>query len=266
MSFLSNIFKASSPSAPAKPAPPPPPPPPSYSPIPAELPKIAAPKAVQIAEAASPSPEAQALLTPQQTPSQYLNALQEKHMGGEMVKTMAHGLPDREGVHWAASSAAKVSDKLPPDDLNAMKAAQAWVKSPTPSNQAAASAAAAATNFKGPGAFAAQGAAWAQPPASGGALPAAAAAPRLTPHAVNSAVMMSSSIQANPALAAPTAQLPTLAAPAAPAAPILVAPKLASVPPPTPTIPPDVQAQTFQQQHPFIKLGVDIASGKNSWA
>jgi len=260
MSFLSNIFKASSPAAPAKPAPPPPPPP-SYPPIPAELPKIAAPKAAQIAEAASPSPEAQALLTPQQTPSQYLNALQDKHMGGEMVKTMAHGLPDREGVHWAASSAEKVADKLPPDDLNAMKAAQAWAKNPTPSNQAAASAAAAATNFKGPGAFAAQGAAWAQPPVPGGALPAAAAMPRLTPHAVNSAVMMSSSIQANPALAAPTAQLPTLAAPAAPA---LAAPKLAAVPPPTPIVPPEVQAQTFQQQHPFIKLGVDIASGKNT--
>jgi hypothetical protein len=27
-------------------------------------------------------------------------------------------------------------------------------------------------------------------------------------------------------------------------------------------VPPEVQAQTFQQQHPFIKMGLDIASGK----
>ena len=77
-------------------------------------------------------------------------------MGDEMVKTMAHGLPDREGVQWAAQSAEKVSDKLPPDDLQAMKAAQAWAKSPTDANQAAAAAAASKANLQGPGALAAR--------------------------------------------------------------------------------------------------------------
>src|SRR5215472_13931070 len=171
MSFLTSIFK-SKPSAPAPPSAPPPPaapPPPSVPPIPPHLPKITAPSAAQIGQTSSPSPEAQALLAPHQTPSQYLNALQDKHMGGEMVKTMAHGLPDREGVHWAASSAEKVSDKLPHDELNAMKAAQTWVKNPSSENQSAAAAAAAKANFKGPGALAAQGAAWAQPPGAGAA-------------------------------------------------------------------------------------------------
>ncbi len=82
----------------------------------------------EIAKDSQPSPDAQALLTPQQTPSQYLNVLQEEQMGPVMVKTLAHGMPDREGVGWAAKSAEKVADKLPPDDLGAMTAAQAWVQ------------------------------------------------------------------------------------------------------------------------------------------
>lgn len=185
-------------------------------------------------------------------------------MGGEMVKTMAHGMPDREGVHWAAQSAAKVSDKLPPSDVHAMQAAQTWVKSPTEANKAAAGAAAAKTDFKGPGAWAAQGAAWSQPAtpaASGAGTAAAAAAPRLTPHAVNASVMLASSIHANPAVAAPALKAPVLQAPTL-AAPTLQAPQVAAPDVPPPTVPPAVQAQAFKQQHPFIAMGLDIASGK----
>jgi hypothetical protein len=31
-------------------------------------------------------------------------------------------------------------------------------------------------------------------------------------------------------------------------------------------VPHKVQAQAIQQQYPFIKMGLDIASGKNTWA
>jgi hypothetical protein len=45
--------------------------------------------------------------------------------------------------------------------------------------------------------------------------------------------------------------------------PAIQKPQLAAEAPKAPaTVPPAVQAQTFQQQHPFIKMGVDIASGK----
>jgi hypothetical protein len=233
--------------------------------VPAHLPKITAPTAAQIAKHSDPSPAAKGLLTPQQTPSQYLSALQEKHMGTDMVKTMAHGMPDREGVHWASQSAEKVSDKLPAHDVTAMKAAQAWVKNPTPANQTAAGAAAAKANYSGPGALAAQGAAWAKPaqPATGGA--AAAAAPRLTPHAVSGAVLMAAAIKANPAVAAPAVAAPALKAPQAPtlAAPSLQKPQAPGAPQAPAQVPPEVQAHTFKQQHPFIALGLDIASGKN---
>jgi hypothetical protein len=229
-------------------------------PVPAQLPKINAPTAAQIAQTSQPSPAAQKLLTPQQTPAQHLQALQDNHLGGDMVKTMAHGMPDREGVHWAAQSAEKVSDKLPPHEVQGMNAAQAWAKNPTPENQAAAAAAAAQGGCRGPGSMAAQGAAWAQPITP--AAPGAAAAPRLTPHAVTGSVLMSAGIKANPAVTVPTMTAPAAQAPAL-NTPALQTPQLASTAPQAPAVvPPEVQAQTFQQQHPFIKMGLDIASGK----
>ena len=262
MSLFQNLFKPPAPAAP---------PPPKVPPVPTQLPKITAPTAAEITKTSQPSPPAQALLTPQQTPSQYLGALQEKHLGTDMVKTMAHGMPDREGVWWASQSAQKVSDKLPPSDVHAMNAAQAWVKNPTPANKAAAADAASKTDHRGPGAWAAQGAAWSQPASPAGAT----AAPRLTPHAVTGAVLSAAAIKANPALATPALKAPTLAAPTL-KAPQLAAPQTPQVPQaplapqapqaPPPAVPPAVQVQTFKEQHPFIALGMDIASGKNSWA
>ena len=257
MSFLQNLFKPAAPKAPAV----------QPLQIPDKLPKITSPTAAQIAQSSSPSPAAQQILNanPQQTPSQYLNALQEKQMGGEMVKTMAHGMPDREGVHWAAQSANQVSDKLPPSEVHAMQAAQTWSKNPTAENQAAAAAAAAKTDYRGPGGLAAQGAAWARPAtsasSSAGASASAAAAPRMTPHAVTGAVLLSAAIKANPALAAPAVKLPTVQAPTL-AVPSLQAPELSVPQAPAPTVPPHIEAQTFKEQHPFIAMGLDIASGK----
>ncbi len=252
MALFQNLFKPAAPKPPAFQPPP----------VPTQLPKISAPTAAEIAKTSEPSPAAQQILAanPNQTPPQYLSALQEKQMGPDMVKTMAHGMPDREGVHWAAQSAEKVSDKLPPQEVQGMKAAQAWAKNPTPENQAAAAAAAAQGGCRGPGSMAAQGAAWAQPATP--AAPGAAAAPRLSPHAVSGSVLMSSAVQAHPAAAVPAMTAPTVQAPAL-AAPQLQTPQLAAATPQAPAvIPPEVQAQTFQQQHPFIKMGLDIASGK----
>src|SRR5215831_17760878 len=126
MAFFKNLFKPQ----PAAPAPPPP--------VPTQLPKISNPSAADLAQQSQPSPAAQKLLTPQQTPAQHLQAMQDQHLGSDMVKTLAHGMPDREGVHWATQSADTVSSKLPAHEVQGLKAAQAWVKNPTPANQAAA--------------------------------------------------------------------------------------------------------------------------------
>jgi hypothetical protein len=273
MSLFGNFFK---PAAPATPAPKPIAI--QTQPIPAALPKISAPTAAEIAQQSNPSPAAQKILAanPQQTPSQYLNTLQDQRMGTEMVDTMAHGMPDREGVLWASKSAGQVSDKLPPEEVEAMKAADLWAKDPSPANQAAAGAAAAKTSLRGPGSLAAQGAAWAQPPpAPGAALPAGAApgatatAPRLTPMAVSGAVLLAAATKAYPEKVVPTFKPPAMEAPKL-EAPTLEAPKMeipALEAPQAPVVvPPEVQAKTFQQQQPFINMGVDIASGKTGFA
>jgi hypothetical protein len=132
MSFLKNLFKPAAPT----------PPPVVVKPVPTSLPKIGASTAAQIAQQSSPSPAAQQILAvnPQQTPSQYLSALQENQMGDEMIKMLAHGMPDREGTWYASQSAQRVSDKLPPADVRAMQAAQNWAKNPTPANSAVAAA------------------------------------------------------------------------------------------------------------------------------
>jgi hypothetical protein len=231
------------------------------SPVPAQLPKIGAPTAAEICQFSQPAAGAAQLLTPQQTPSQYLSALQDKQMGEDMVKTLAHGMPDREGVWWASQCAQKVSDRLPPADVAAMQAAQVWAKTPTPANQAAAAAAAAKTDFQGPGAWAAQGAAWAQPIFPAAAPAGTAAAPRLAPHAVAGSVLLSAATAANPEAAIPKVQSPALQTPAE----TQVA-TLAAAQPAAPAMSPAQQAQAFRAQHPFIALGMDVASGKNTWA
>jgi hypothetical protein len=73
---------------------------------------------------------------------------------------------------------------------------------------------------------------------------------------------MAPAVQTNPALAAPALAAPSVQPPAL-AAPALPAP---SAPPAAPEIPPvvppEIQAMKFEQQHPFIKMGLDIASGQ----
>ncbi len=237
--------------------------------------KITSPPS-EIAGKYQPHPEAKALLQPAQTPTQYTAALQKGSFSQDHIHFLAHGLPPRESVGWACKSSAKVADKLHPTDETALVAAQTWVKNPTPANQAAAGAAAAKTNFQGPGAWAAQGAAWAKTPGA----PPSPAAPNLTGHAVAGSVMLAAAATAAPkapaikpptappmptAPKAPTApQMPTL-----PKAPTFQAPKLAMpkvptvAPPPPPALPQRKAAAKVHQ--PFIDMGHGIASGKESF-
>ena len=171
-----------------------------FPPVPQELPKVSAKTAAELCHECKPDAAAMLLLSPQQTPAQFLAVLQERHLGADMVKVLAQGLPDREGVAWAVQCAMKVADKLPAADVLAMQAAQAWVKNPTPERQAAAAAAAERTDHQGPGAWAAQAVAWTK---TGAPSPDAASSekpelPRLAPQAVSAAVLLSSSILARP--------------------------------------------------------------------
>lgn len=198
MGFLDKLADWIAPSTPkAAPAPVP-----QFPPVPQELPRVSAKTAAEICKECKPDAGALQLLTPRQTPAQFLAILQERHMGADMVKVLAQGMPDREGVAWAVQCVLKVADKLPVADAQALQAAQAWVKDPTPERQRAAAAAAKRTDHQGPGAWAAQAAAWAQTGSASPASPEGVEMKRLTPHAVSGAVALASSVLSCPEYAA----------------------------------------------------------------
>jgi hypothetical protein len=227
-----------------------------------QLPKLTVSSAADLAAKAKSQAASQALLKPGMTSSEYIHALQEKKQSLDAVNALAHGMPERDAVSWAAQSSQKVADKLNPQEQAAAKAAEAWVQNPSDATKAAATAAASKTDFKGPGGWAAQAAAWAQSPAPVAKVAAGAAAtpppPALTPNAVAGAILLAAGLTNRPPMAAP--QKPDLKAQP------LAMPQvdIPSVTPPEP--PPLDQSKMAKALQPFIDLGKDIASGKNSLA
>jgi hypothetical protein len=240
-----------------------------------QLPKLTTPDATQLAAKFQPQPGAQALLKPGQSSSEYIQALQDNNQSTDAVNALAHGMPEQDSVNWACQSSEQVGDKLSPADHSALTAAQDWVKNPTPSTQAAAAAAAAQTDYTGPGAWAAQAAAWSKGPAAAvpaatapaatapaASAPAAAApgvaTPNLTAAAVAGSVLLAAGLVNRgpmPAMAAPKTTMPTAELP--PLQPTaLEAPALQS-----PTIPPVDQGQLAKMLNPFIDLGKKVAGG-----
>jgi hypothetical protein len=226
MGFFQNIFGSPTPKPPAAPVAPGV----LSPPVPSSLPKIAAPTAAPVCQQYKPAPPARDLLTPAHTPPQYLTALRQQQLPEESVKFLAYGLPEREAVWWAVQCAQKVSSPANQPDQAAIKAADAWVKNPSPATQKAAGDAAAQSDFKTPGPWAAQAAAWVKtppppgpvpppPPSPVAAVPPNPPPPRLCPHAVVGAVMLAVAIQGKKLSPLPGAPLPAaLAAPVPPTA------------------------------------------------
>ena len=229
------------------------------------LTKIAAPTAAEVCESFALQPSALELLTPEQTPTQLLEALQENQMSTDSINLLAHGMPEQEAVGWACKSTETVADKLGPADTEALEAAQAWVANPCEGTMEAASAAAAATDFQSPAAWAAQGAAW-SPEASG--IPAAdiAVPAGLTGKAVAGSVMLAAALSVP---GAPEITVPEITAPELPEVPSLdlQAPDLAIQAPEIPEVPslemtPKQQAAVAKIHQPYIDTGIEIASGQ----
>jgi len=205
MSLFQNLFGSSAPKPPLEPV----------VSVPTHLPKIKAPTAAQVCEQYKPEPPAQQLLTPQQTPAQYLNLLEKKQLSEESVKLLAYGLPERESVWWATQCAQKVSSPLNLPDEAAIKAADAWVKNPSELTKKA-----AAWSKPTPTVVPAQDYGRPQNP-TGWAMPAAPVAdgpadplePRLAPHAVVGAVMLAIAVKLNKIPAVPKSEVPKLEAP-----------------------------------------------------
>jgi len=196
--------------------------------------------------------------------------LNQKELPVDAVKSMAHDLPERKSVWWAAQSARKVANSANTSDFEAIQAAETWVKNPTSQTQKLASVAASKTDFQTPGPWAAQAAAWA---GAGGGLSA---------HAVAGAVLLAAAQAGKPisapAVSAPTVSTPELAAkfakPEAPQLSLPVMQKPALTPPPQVpavtgpdglTLTPAQRAEMTKNVDPYIKLGCDVSHGRDTW-
>lgn len=229
------------------------------------LTKIAAPTAAEVCENFTPQPSAQSLLTPEQTPTQLLETLQENKMSTDSINLLAHGMPEQEAVGWACRSTETVADKLGPADTGALEAAQAWVADPCEETMEAAASAASATDYQSPAAWAAQGAAW-SPEASGVPASDLAVPAGLTGKAVAGSVMIAAAMSVPET---PEVTVPEISAPELPEVPSLdlQAPDLAIQAPEVPEVPclemtPEQQAQVAEIHQPYIDTGIEIASGQ----
>lgn len=228
--------------------------------------RIKSPTASQIVESFNPQPDAVGLLKPNQTPEQYVTALEQKNLSGDAIQVLANGLPERDAVDWACQSCDRVSPQMAWRRSPSLDAAKQWVQNPTPETKAAAAAAAAQSEMKAPGDLAAQAVAWSGSP-DGAAM---AAGP--TGAAVAGSVLSAAAIETPPAVVGPALpsapgppELPTvpsidLSGPEAPKV------ELPSVEAPAVQIPDNVLAEQAKAHKPYLDLGKEIAAGKSSFS
>jgi hypothetical protein len=135
--------------------------------------------------------EALALLQPQWTARQYLEALLSAGHLRDAIRYLAWALPRREAVWWACQC---VSAAVPPEEgspnAEALEAAQRWASSATEDHRRAAFAAGEAVNFETPAGLAALAAFWSGGSQAPPKLPAVLPAEHLCPNAVSNAVLL----------------------------------------------------------------------------
>jgi len=132
------------------------------APQPVEFANVTAPTAEEICRQIELNEQVKALSSGELTPGEFLQLLEEEKQYELAVDYVAHALPPRESVWWAAQSGRTVEGELTDPDTAALEAAESWVRNPGPETAAAATEAAAATDYQGPGAWAAQAAGWAE--------------------------------------------------------------------------------------------------------
>ncbi|HEY3853928.1 MAG TPA: hypothetical protein VGO67_06015 [Verrucomicrobiae bacterium] len=205
------------------------------------------------------SPAAQKVIQPRQTPCQQAQALNKQQLSMDAVKSLAHGLPEPAAIKWAAVSAEKVANPAHAADSQAIQAAKAWTQNPTPATQHAAGLAASKTDFKTPGAWAAQAAAWS---GRGGGL---------SGHAVTGTVLLAAAQGGKPisppGVSAPVIAVPTMLVPKASVFQLPFFKKPAAQAPPTLgpdglTLTPAQRLKMSKNCDPFLKLGCDIGTGR----
>jgi hypothetical protein len=167
------------------------------------------------------------------------------------TRVLAHGLPEKRGLQWAADSAQVVDSKLPPPQKEALAAARGFQARPCLATRDAAALAAEKAGVHGPGGLAAKAASLASVPDG----PAIAGGDKLFPVCVVGAVITAVALSPPSAPKLPEA-LPVRKAdvalpdkPQAPATPVLPAPGSSAA---------LKSAAAFK---PFIDRGLALAAG-----
>lgn len=223
--------------------------------VPATLPKIQAANAAELVAKAGLDVPPGAPNPATQTPAQFLGEKlnKEQDMLGA-TKAIAHGLPEKDGLKWATDSAKLVEAKLPPEQKEALAAAEAFNANPSLATREAAAAAADKAGMLGPGGLAAKAASVAQAPNA----PVVEGGSKVLPSLVTGAVVLAASLSpkgAKPIVekpAEPKLALPEIEIPKTPAAP------LKAVTPPPGSEDAIKTANTFK---PFIERGLQLAAG-----
>jgi len=155
------------------------------------LKKVAAPKAAVVCRDIELDRQAVNCLEADPAPVDFLNALLESQLYPDAVRFLARALPKREATWWACiCTRGTITQDTPPAMLGALEAAEQWVYKPTEANRRLADAAARATSFEGPAAWAAMAAFWSEGSMAPEDAPAVPPADNLTAKAVAGAVML----------------------------------------------------------------------------
>src|SRR5258708_32738029 len=94
------------------------------------------------------------------TPPEYLHALEKNKLSVDSLHFLAHGLPEKDSICWAAQSSKAVGPKLSAPEMHSLGLTEAWLKNPTPQAHAAIGEALQKAAFTGPGSWTAQSAMW----------------------------------------------------------------------------------------------------------
>jgi uncharacterized protein DUF6931 len=115
------------------------------------LAKIPAPKAAAICENYEVEEPARALLTPTQTPQQFIDTLIAKELCADACRFLAQALPKREAIWWAWQCAAKAAPPKAPDKAAAaLQLVEKWILKPIEPNRRPAMEAAEAAGIGTP--------------------------------------------------------------------------------------------------------------------
>ena len=164
------------------------------------LAKITAPSAQEICQLAAAGGH-QLSPPPGASPVEFLSQLVSARELEAAVKFLAFGLPKREAVWWACVCARmELPEPAQEPVLNALVAAETWVRKPTDENRRAAMASAQAAKFESPAAWAAVAAFWSSGSMAPPDLPEVPAAPHLMGVAVLGSVTLAAVLK-NPELA-----------------------------------------------------------------